>query len=219
MFNSVKMVKNESSVQIEAQLLAVTHRMRPELSVQPRDSPPSKQRQPTLQTLCTRDDCWPTWHRFTAHLLYPLGASASAAPRSRPRAAGRRPSWLIGPRRAPTPGTPLALPRRAPTPTPVPATRGYSNEINRNLIDCPVLSANPWHKRAPGNQLGFKPKPAPQTSMAEASASAEAEARSILERAAESSFPPLHAVHHLLSVEVRLSYLLMCCPVELLSVH
>ncbi|CAL5069372.1 unnamed protein product [Urochloa decumbens] len=32
------------------------------------------------------------------------------------------------------------------------------------------------------------------------SASAEAEARSILERAAESSFPPLHAVHHLLSV-------------------
>jgi tRNA pseudouridine synthase 10 len=55
--------------------------------------------------------------------------------------------------------------------------------------------------------------------MAEASASAEAEARSILERAAESSFPPLHAVHHLLSVEVRLSYLLMCCPVELLSVH
>ncbi|CAD6262701.1 unnamed protein product [Miscanthus lutarioriparius] len=38
--------------------------------------------------------------------------------------------------------------------------------------------------------------------MAETSASAEAEARSILERAAESSFPPLHAVHHLLSVGV-----------------
>ena len=37
-----------------------------------------------------------------------------------------------------------------------------------------------------------------------ASAEAEAEARSILERAAESSFPPLHAVHHLLSVGVRL---------------
>ncbi|KAJ1272284.1 hypothetical protein BS78_06G190400 [Paspalum vaginatum] len=33
-------------------------------------------------------------------------------------------------------------------------------------------------------------------------ASAETEARSILERAAESSFPPLHAVHHLLSVGV-----------------
>jgi tRNA pseudouridine synthase 10 len=32
----------------------------------------------------------------------------------------------------------------------------------------------------------------------------EAEARNILERAAESSFPPLHAVHHLLSVGVRL---------------
>jgi len=40
--------------------------------------------------------------------------------------------------------------------------------------------------------------------MADTSASAEAEARSILERAAESSFPPLHAVHHLLSVGVRL---------------
>ncbi|CAD6259995.1 unnamed protein product [Miscanthus lutarioriparius] len=38
--------------------------------------------------------------------------------------------------------------------------------------------------------------------MADTSASAEAEARSILERAAESSFPPLHAVHHLLSVGV-----------------
>ena len=37
-----------------------------------------------------------------------------------------------------------------------------------------------------------------------ASVEAEAEARSILERAAESSFPPLHAVHHLLSVGVRL---------------
>nr|CAB3485417.1 unnamed protein product [Digitaria exilis] len=36
--------------------------------------------------------------------------------------------------------------------------------------------------------------------MATTNASAEAEARSILERAAESSFPPLHAVHHLLSV-------------------
>jgi len=36
--------------------------------------------------------------------------------------------------------------------------------------------------------------------MADTNASAEAEARSILERAAESSFPPLHAVHHLLSV-------------------
>ena len=40
--------------------------------------------------------------------------------------------------------------------------------------------------------------------MADTNASAEAEARSILERAAESSFPPLHAVHHLLSVGVRL---------------
>jgi len=40
--------------------------------------------------------------------------------------------------------------------------------------------------------------------MADTSASAEAEARRILERAAESSFPPLHAVHHLLSVGVRL---------------
>jgi hypothetical protein len=39
--------------------------------------------------------------------------------------------------------------------------------------------------------------------MAATNASAEAEARSILERAAE-SFPPLHAVHHLLSVGVRL---------------
>ncbi|CAL5015455.1 unnamed protein product [Urochloa decumbens] len=36
--------------------------------------------------------------------------------------------------------------------------------------------------------------------MAATNASAEAEARSILESAAESSFPPLHAVHHLLSV-------------------
>ncbi|CAN6268890.1 unnamed protein product [Urochloa humidicola] len=36
--------------------------------------------------------------------------------------------------------------------------------------------------------------------MAATNASAEAEARSILERVAESSFPPLHAVHHLLSV-------------------
>nr|CAB3487928.1 unnamed protein product [Digitaria exilis] len=36
--------------------------------------------------------------------------------------------------------------------------------------------------------------------MAATNASAEAEARSIFERAAESSFPPLHAVHHLLSV-------------------
>ncbi|CAN6276593.1 unnamed protein product [Urochloa humidicola] len=36
--------------------------------------------------------------------------------------------------------------------------------------------------------------------MAATNASAEAEARSILERAVESSFPPLHAVHHLLSV-------------------
>ncbi|GJN26744.1 hypothetical protein PR202_gb14702 [Eleusine coracana subsp. coracana] len=36
--------------------------------------------------------------------------------------------------------------------------------------------------------------------MASTSTAAEAEARSILERAAASSFPPLHAVHHLLSV-------------------
>ncbi|XP_062226430.1 uncharacterized protein LOC133924755 [Phragmites australis] len=35
-----------------------------------------------------------------------------------------------------------------------------------------------------------------------AAAEAEAEARSILARAAESSFPPLHAVHHLLSVGI-----------------
>ncbi|TVU14890.1 hypothetical protein EJB05_38387 [Eragrostis curvula] len=38
--------------------------------------------------------------------------------------------------------------------------------------------------------------------MASTSSAEEAEARSILERAATSSFPPLHAVHHLLSVGV-----------------
>jgi tRNA pseudouridine synthase 10 len=43
----------------------------------------------------------------------------------------------------------------------------------------------------------------------------EEEARSILARAVESTFPPLHAVHHLLSVGVRL---LCLCGVYLLSV-
>lgn len=44
-----------------------------------------------------------------------------------------------------------------------------------------------------------------------AAAEVDAEARSILERAAASSFPPLHAIHHLLSVGVRLLSHALCC--------
>ncbi|KAL6882633.1 hypothetical protein ACP4OV_011323 [Aristida adscensionis] len=45
----------------------------------------------------------------------------------------------------------------------------------------------------------------------DADAAALAEARSILERAAASSFPPLHAVHHLLSVGVCVRCILRLC--------
>lgn len=192
------MVKNDICTRrVQYNSGPITHQSSP-------DPPPSKQWQPTLQTL-KPSKVHTTWFlahlaSFTANLLYPLGASASASAAPRSPSPRRRPPSILAHHawNSACAATPRAHAHSRP------ATRGYWNEINLNLIDCPALSANPWHKRAPGNQLGFKPEPALQTSMAEASASAEAEARSILERAAESSFPPLHAVHHLLSVGVRL---------------